>query len=146
MNEETVKAQDAPKIDEFMELFRLLTGPQRKAIVLMVALNAACNKEENRNEISQWTLALSGQDLRHAAGGSAGGLAGKEAVTVAELTYSVTEAAEALGVSRRTMYDLINREDFPTLKVGGRRLISRELLAEWVRVQAGGQKESRPQC
>ncbi len=61
---------------------------------------------------------------------------------MAELTYSVTEAAEALGVSRRTMYDLINREDFPTLKVGGRRLISRELLAEWVRVQAGGQKEA----
>ena len=63
---------------------------------------------------------------------------------MAELTYSVTEAAEALGVSRRTMYDLINREDFPTLKVGGRRLISRELLAEWVRVQAGGQKEAAP--
>jgi len=61
---------------------------------------------------------------------------------VAELTYSVTEAAEALGVSRRTMYDLLHKEGFPTLKVGGRRLISRELLAEWVRVQAGGQKEA----
>ena len=63
---------------------------------------------------------------------------------MAELTYSVTEAARALGVSRRTMYDLINREDFPTLKVGSRRLISRELLAEWVRIQAGGQKEAAP--
>lgn len=61
---------------------------------------------------------------------------------MAELTYSVTEAAEAIGVSRRTMYDLINREDFPTLKVGGRRLISKELLADWVRAQAGGQKEA----
>ncbi len=65
---------------------------------------------------------------------------------MAELTYNVTEAAEALGISRRTMYDLLHREDFPTLKVGGRRLISRELLAEWVRAQAGGQKEGRPQC
>lgn len=63
---------------------------------------------------------------------------------MAELTYSVTEAAEALGVSRRTMYDLLHKEGFPTLKVGGRRLISRELLAEWVRVQAGGQKETAP--
>lgn len=63
---------------------------------------------------------------------------------MAELTYSVTVAAQALGVSRRTMYDLINRGDFPTLKVGGRRLISRELLAEWVRIQAGGQKEAAP--
>lgn len=63
---------------------------------------------------------------------------------MAELTYNVTEAAEALGVSRRTMYDLLHKEGFPTLKVGGRRLISRELLAEWVRVQAGGQKEAAP--
>lgn len=55
---------------------------------------------------------------------------------MAELTYSVTEAAEALGISRRTMYDLIHREDFPTLKVAGRRLISKELLAEWVKAQA----------
>lgn len=61
---------------------------------------------------------------------------------MAELTYSVTEAAEALGISRRSMYDLINRADFPTLKVGGRRLISKELLAEWVKAQAGGQKEA----
>ena len=63
---------------------------------------------------------------------------------MAELTYSVTEAAQALGVSRRTMYDLINREDFPTLKVGGRRLISRELLAEWVRTKAGKQNKATP--
>ena len=63
---------------------------------------------------------------------------------MAELTYSVTEAAQALGVSRRTMYDLINREDFPTLKVGSRRLISRELLAAWVREQAGGKEDAAP--
>lgn len=55
---------------------------------------------------------------------------------MAELTYNVTEAAAALGISRRSMYDLLHREDFPTLKVGGRRLIPRELLAEWVRAQA----------
>ena len=55
---------------------------------------------------------------------------------VSKLTYTVTEAAEAIGVSRATMYELIHREGFPTLKVGNRRLISRELLAEWVRKQA----------
>ncbi len=58
-----------------------------------------------------------------------------------KLTLSVTEAAQALGVSRGAMYELIHREDFPTLKVGARRLISRELLADWVRVQAGGTKK-----
>lgn len=59
---------------------------------------------------------------------------------MAELTYTVTEAAAALGVSRRTVYDLMHREGFPTLKVGRCRLISRELLAEWVRTQAGAQQ------
>ena len=63
---------------------------------------------------------------------------------MAELTYTVTEAAEALGVSRGTMYDLLHKEGFPTLKVGSRRLIRRELLAGWVREQAGGQKEAAP--
>lgn len=58
-----------------------------------------------------------------------------------KLALSVTEAAEALGISRRSMYELLNREDFPAaLKIGRRRLISRELLAEWIRTQAGGQK------
>lgn len=61
---------------------------------------------------------------------------------MAELTYSITEAARALGVSRHTMYNLIHQEGFPALSVGGRRLIARELLAAWVREKAGGQKES----
>lgn len=55
---------------------------------------------------------------------------------MAELTYSVTEAAAALGISRRSMYNLIHQEGFPTLMVGNRRLISRELLREWVHNQA----------
>lgn len=55
---------------------------------------------------------------------------------MAELVYNVTEAAQALGISRRAMYDLINRKDFPTLKVGSRRLIPRELLSDWIREQA----------
>lgn len=63
---------------------------------------------------------------------------------MAELVYSVAEAARALGISRPTMYNLIHREEFPTLKVGSRRLISKELLAEWVRTQAGEQKETAP--
>ena len=58
--------------------------------------------------------------------------------TAAKLTYSVDEAAQVLGVSRSTIYNLIHRADFPALKVGSRQLISREGLAEWVRKQAGG--------
>lgn len=54
-----------------------------------------------------------------------------------KLAYSVDEAAQVLGVSRGTIYNLIHRADFPALKVGNRQLISREGLAEWVRKQAG---------
>ena len=61
---------------------------------------------------------------------------------VEKLTYSVTEAAEALGVSRPTMYELLHREGFPSLKVGNRVLISRKRLAEWVDQQAGKESPS----
>lgn len=55
-----------------------------------------------------------------------------------KLAYSVEEAAEALGVSRSMVYQLIHQSGFPAVKLRGRRLISAELLAEWVRQQAGG--------
>lgn len=57
---------------------------------------------------------------------------------VPKLAYSVEEAAEALGVSRSLVYRLIHQSGFPSVKLRGRRLISAELLAEWVRLQAGG--------
>jgi len=55
---------------------------------------------------------------------------------VAELCYSVTEAAEALGVSRKHMYNIIHMKGFPVLKVGSRQLIPKELLVQWVKDQA----------
>lgn len=54
-----------------------------------------------------------------------------------KLTVSVTEAAEMLGVSRPTVYSLLNREDFPVFSVGKRRLISADGLRRWVAEQAG---------
>lgn len=57
---------------------------------------------------------------------------------VRKLAYSVEEAAEALGVSRSLVYQLIHQRGFPSVKLRGRRVISAELLAEWMRTQAGG--------
>lgn len=56
---------------------------------------------------------------------------------VRKLAYTVDEAAQALGVSRASVYNLIHAGGFPSMKLRGRRLISAELLAEWVRQQAG---------
>lgn len=54
-----------------------------------------------------------------------------------KLVYSVAEAAEALGISRPTVYTLIHRKDFPSFKVGNRTLISISGLQQWVAAQTG---------
>ena len=58
------------------------------------------------------------------------------------LTLSIAETAAVLGLSRPSVYKLIHRGDFPAFSVGSRTLVSRELLADWVRQQAenGGDK------
>lgn len=58
-----------------------------------------------------------------------------------KIAFSVSEVAEVLGISRPTVYRLIQRDDFPTFKVGARTLISRSGLERWVQEQAG---ETRP--
>lgn len=53
------------------------------------------------------------------------------------LTYSVREAAQALGVSENQMYQLIRTEGFPTVRTGKRQCrVSIKGLAEWVDKQA----------
>ncbi len=57
-------------------------------------------------------------------------------MTNEKVALSVSEAAELLGVSRPTVYQLLNREDFPSFRIGTRRLISRSGLEAWVAAQA----------
>lgn len=54
----------------------------------------------------------------------------------AKLSYNVTEAAEALSISRQSLYKLM-REDrsFPVFHIGKSVRISAEGLQEWVRRQ-----------
>lgn len=52
-----------------------------------------------------------------------------------KITISVTEAAELLGVSRPTVYKLMRRTDFPSLRIGTRTLIHRAKLEEWAAIQ-----------
>lgn len=53
------------------------------------------------------------------------------------LAVSVTEAAKLLGVSRPTMYTLLNQEGFPSFRVGGRRLIPLAAMRRWIAEQMG---------
>lgn len=51
------------------------------------------------------------------------------------LTMSVAEAAQQLGISTKSCYNLTHRADFPTVKLGRRTRINREALREWVQQQ-----------
>ena len=53
-----------------------------------------------------------------------------------KLTYSVAETARVLGLSRPTVYRLMDRPDFPSVRVGSRVLIPCGLLREWLEEQA----------
>lgn len=53
-----------------------------------------------------------------------------------KLTYSVAETARVLGVSRPTVYRLIDRPDFPSVRVGSRVLIPCGLLEVWLEERA----------
>ena len=55
-----------------------------------------------------------------------------------KMALSVTEAAEALGISRRSLYNLIKLDGFPVLELGGRRVIRRQAKGCGAYGQPGG--------
>ena len=60
-------------------------------------------------------------------------------VAVAEkLSYGINEVVEAVGLSRPTIYRLIQRGELRTFKIGTRTLILRSALEEFLTRQAAG--------
>lgn len=57
---------------------------------------------------------------------------------------SVDGTAEALGVGRATVYELIRTNELPSVRIGRRRLVPRGLMIEWIRERALGSDASRP--
>ncbi|MBQ3146831.1 MAG: helix-turn-helix domain-containing protein [Oscillospiraceae bacterium] len=53
-----------------------------------------------------------------------------------KLTYTVAEAAAALGVSKTVMYQLIRTEGFPVICLGNKRLIPIESFKRWTEERA----------
>ena len=51
---------------------------------------------------------------------------------VDKIALNVSEVADALGVSRPVVYQLMKRADFPAFKIGRRTLVSKNALEEWV--------------
>lgn len=48
------------------------------------------------------------------------------------ITITTKEAASILGISMPTMYELVHRQDFPSIKVGRKILINVEGLRKWI--------------
>lgn len=53
-----------------------------------------------------------------------------------KLTYTLTQAAEAINVSRPTMQRLVNRSDFPAFRTGKRWIIPADSFKDWLNNQA----------
>ena len=62
-------------------------------------------------------------------------------IKVKKLTYSVVEAAEALGVSKTVMYQLVRTDGFPVIFVGNKRLIPIEGFCRWVEEAAAAGRQ-----
>ena len=43
------------------------------------------------------------------------------------------QLAEVLRISKAGAYNLLNSPDFPTLRIGGRKLVMKQDLLEWLR-------------
>ena len=52
----------------------------------------------------------------------------------------VTLLAEALHLSKAGAYNLLNSGDFPTLKIGGRKLVMKQDLLVWLKHHTNGQE------
>lgn len=61
-----------------------------------------------------------------------------------KLTYSVDEMSKLLGISRPKAYELANRQDFPTLRIGKRILIPIDRFHRWLDESAGRESGTNP--
>ena len=51
------------------------------------------------------------------------------------LTMNVADLQQALGIGRAQAYDLVNRADFPSIRLGRKILIPRDAFMRWLELQ-----------
>lgn len=52
------------------------------------------------------------------------------------LFFNAELIGKVLGISSTTAYELMHREDFPSIKIGNRLIVSKEKFIEWVNKQS----------
>lgn len=56
-----------------------------------------------------------------------------------KMLLTVEEVRVAMGLSRPRVYQVVNREDFPKIRLGRRIMVPVRQLEEWIEKQAYGQ-------
>lgn len=51
------------------------------------------------------------------------------------MALSVAEVQESLGIGRNAVYNLVNRADFPKIRMGRKIIIPREAFLRWLEQQ-----------
>lgn len=54
------------------------------------------------------------------------------------LVYTIEQAAEKLQISKSKAYELARQNEIPTVKIGGRVMVPRRRLDEWLNQQSEG--------
>ena len=57
------------------------------------------------------------------------------------LLLNVKQLADLLGISDSSVYELIQEEDFPSLRIGKRIVVPKEKLREWISAHTKGVRE-----
>ena len=70
---------------------------------------------------------------------------GKEPLETMPDVMDAKLLAEALRISKAGAYNLLNSPDFPTLRIGGRKLVMKQDLLEWLRSQTNRKGENHGQ-
>ena len=55
---------------------------------------------------------------------------------MAELTMTVLEAAEAIGIGKNSMYEIVHTDGFPRFYVGNKIVIPKTSLVKWLEQKA----------
>ena len=55
---------------------------------------------------------------------------------VDKITFNASDIAQLLGISRSAAYELMHREDFPTITIGKRMVVLHKQFYDWVNQQS----------
>lgn len=58
-----------------------------------------------------------------------------------KLSYTLSQAAEAINVSRPTMQEIVQREDFPAFRTGKRWIIPIDAFRNWLNDQVAAYRQ-----